>query len=230
MSTHSSVKLESKGGAALHLICRQLPRILLLSALLTFSLSAATIQYQVSTSGTTGTYQYSVSGFVASQACPNDPTLTCNNEIDIAFDPTMFDQLSNGVAPAGFDLLLFQPNNPPQAPGDYSALAIVNNPSLAGPFSVDFIFNPGTPSGVPCTSAADFCQNFSIESFDSNGFFEGFAATGVTTPVAGPSPSPEPVSFLLSGVGLMIVGAVRKLALRGNAPIRGTQVNRGPAC
>jgi hypothetical protein len=230
MITQSGVKLNGNGGAALHLICRPVPRILLLSALLAFSLSATTIiQYQVSTSGVTGSYQYTVTGFVATQPCPDNMAITCNNEIDIGFDPTVFDQLSNGVAPADFSLLLFQPNDPPQAPGDYSALAIVNNPSLAGPFSVAFTFNPGTSSGVPCSSSTDFCQNFSIESFDSNGFFEGFAATGVTTPLV-VVPAPEPVGFLLSGVGLMIVSAIGILAFRRNALASSSQVARGPVC
>jgi hypothetical protein len=219
MNTGSEGELKNKRNAALPIICRQLPRILLLSALLAFSLPAATIQYQVSTDGTTGTYQYFVSGFVANQACPDNTAIECSNEIDIAFNPTVFDQLSNGVAPAGFDLLLFQPNNPPQAPGDYSALAVVNNPSTE-PFSVGFTFNPGTSAGVSCSSSADFCQNFSIESFDSNGFFEGFAQTGTTTPVV--SGAPEPVSVMLSGIGLLILGIVRMLAFRWNALIRGS--------
>jgi hypothetical protein len=193
MSTHSGGKLKSHGVP--HVICRQLPRILLLSALLAFRLSAATIQYQVTTNGTTGTYQYFVSGFVAQQTCPANPSIQCNNEIDILFDTPLFSQISNGVAPAGFDLLLFQPNNPPLAAGDYSALALVSNPSLAGPFRVDFTFNPnvGTPGS----------QTFFIESFDGNGMFQGFAEPApVTTPRV--SGVPEPASFLLSGAGLMI--------------------------
>ena len=43
---------------------RQLPRTVLLSALLAVGLSASPIvQYQVTTNGNTGTYQYFVSGF-----------------------------------------------------------------------------------------------------------------------------------------------------------------------
>jgi hypothetical protein len=218
MNTHSRGDLESKRNTALSVTCRQLPRILLLSALLTFGLSAATIQYQVSTSGTTGTYQYFVTGFVANQACPDNMAIECRNAIDIAFDYTVFDQLSNGVAPAGFNVMLFQPDNPNQATGNYSAMAIDNNPSLSGAFSVDFTFNPGASSGVSCPSSSNFCQNFSIESFDSNGFFEGFAQNGITTPLG--SSAPEPVSILLSGIGLMILGIVRMLVFRRNNLIR----------
>jgi hypothetical protein len=171
-------------------IHRQLPRILLLSALLAVSLSGSPIvQYQVTTNGTTGTYQYFVSGF----------DFLANEELDIQFGQpgsnNVFGQLSNGKAPAGFNLLLFQPNNPPQAPGDYSALAVVGHPSLAGTFSVDFTL---TGTGVPGS------QSFSISQFDSNGNFVSLAASG-TTQLLG-SGVPEPASFLPCGVALIIVG------------------------
>lgn len=176
-------------------LSRQLPRLLLLSLLLACSLSATMIQFEVTTHGTTGTYQYFISGFTGTQPCPDNLALTCNDEIDIQFDPTVFSQISNGVAPASFSLLLFQPNNPPQAAGDYSALALVSNPSLAGPFSVDFtLAGMGTPGA----------QAFFIETFDSNGFFEGFAApTGESTPEV-VNGVPEPSSFLLCVVGFIL--------------------------
>jgi hypothetical protein len=168
-------------------------RILLLSAFFAFSLSAATIQFQATTTGTTGAYEYFVSGFTAMQPCTDNPSLECSDEIDIDFDATVFSQISNGVAPAGFNLLLFQPNNPPQAPGDYSALAVVANPSLA-PFSVDFAL---TGTGTPTS------QTFTINEFDNNGFFEGVATSGVTTLL---SSVPEPAGFSLIGIGMIIGG------------------------
>lgn len=209
MSTYPGRKL--KGSAVLHVIWRQLPRLLVLSALLAFNVSASIIQYEVTTSsggngsgnGATGTYQFFLSGFVfrANEPCANNPALTCSDALDIQFDPTMFGQLSNGVAPAGFDLLLFQPNNPPQAPGDYSALALVDHPSLLGQFSVDFTFiGKGTPGS----------QAFSIDQFDSNGGFQGVVATGTTAPLA--SDTPEPYSVSLIAAGLMAGGIL--LALR----------------
>ena len=72
----------------------------------------------------------------------------CSDELDISFDPTVFTEISNGVAPPDFDLLLFQVNNPPGAQGDYSALAVVDHASLAGTFSVDFSYIPGTIPGL----------------------------------------------------------------------------------
>src|ERR1017187_1810509 len=188
MSEHTSGKLKSE--KVPRVICRQLPRILLLSAVLVFSLSASPIvQYQVTTNGTTGTYQYFVSGF----------DFLVNEALDIQFGQlgsnNLFGQLSNGKAPAGFDLLLFQPNNPPQAPGDYSALALVNHPSLTGTFSVDFTL---TGMGIPGS------QVFSISQFDSNGNFVGLVASGSTQLVG--SSVPEPAGFLPCGVALIIGG------------------------
>jgi hypothetical protein len=169
---------------------RQLPRTVLLSALLAVGLSASPIvQYQLTTNGNTGTYQYFVSGF----------DFLANQALDIQFGQigpnNLFGQLSNGKAPAGFDLVLFQPNNPPQAPGDYSALALVSHPSLSGTFSVDFTLS-GT--GVPGS------QLFTISQFDSNGNFVSLLASG-TTQLAG-SAVPEPASFLPCGVALVIAG------------------------
>ena len=169
---------------------RQLPRTVLLSALLAVGLSASPIvQYQVTTNGNTGTYQYFVSGF----------DFLVNQALDIQFGQigpnNLFGQLSNGKAPAGFDLILFQPNNPPQAPGDYSALALVSHPSLSGTFSVDFTLS-GT--GVPGS------QLFTISQFDSNGNFVSLLASG-STQLAG-SAVPEPPSFLPCGVALVIAG------------------------
>jgi hypothetical protein len=218
MNTHPGRKLVSS--AAVHVICRQLVRVLVLSALLAISLSASIIQFEVTTSGgtngtangATGTYQFFVSGFVfrANQPCTNNPALECSEALDIQFDPTMFGQLSNGVAPAGFDLLLFQPNNPPQAPGDYSALALVDQPSVAGQFSVDFTFiGPGTPGS----------QAFSIDQFDSNGGFQGVVATGETAPLA--SGAPEPSSVSLIAAGLMAGGVL--LAVRRAVERTGTR-------
>ena len=169
---------------------RQVPRILLFSTLLAFSLSASPIvQYLVTTHGNTGTYQYFVSGI----------DFLANQELDIQFgqlgSSNLFGQLSNGKAPAGFDLMLFQPNSPPQAPGDYSPLALVDHPSLSGTFSVDFTL---TGTGVPGP------QFFTISQFDSNGMFVSLLASG-STQLSG-SAAPEPASFLPCGMALVIAG------------------------
>lgn len=193
---------------------------ILLSGLLAFSLSAGTVvQYQLTTTGTTGIYQYTVSGFgfSANQPCLSDsvpagnPGLECFDVLDIEFDPNVFSQISNGVAPAGFDVLLFQPNNPPQAPGDYIAEAIVNQPSLNGIFSVDFAL---TGNGTPGS------QQYSIDQFDTAGLFMGAVpldASGATVgnTVLPATATPEPASLSLCGAAF-IAGSVL-LAFRGRA-------------
>ncbi len=200
MSTNLGQKLTSKG--LRHNAGRHVVRVVLCTVLFAISASATAIQYDVITNGTTGTYHYFVTGFVAQQSCPNNPSLQCSNAIDIQFDPAIFSQLSNAVAPAGFDVLLFQPNNPPSAPGDYNALAIASNPSLAGPFSVDFTLVSGQIPGS---------QTFLIESFDANNLFQGFAEPpGFTAPRV--SDVPEPTTIGLGAVGLLLVGLSRILA------------------
>lgn len=133
-------------------------------------------------------YSYSVSNIV----------FAANQELAIQFDPSIFSGLSNGVAGQGFDLLLLQPNNPPQASGEYSALAMVNQPSLAGPFSVDFTYTgPGTPGS----------QAFFINQYDSNGAFQRVITSGFTAPLSS-SPIPEPATVSLCCAGLLIGGAL----------------------
>ena len=189
MSIYPGGKPKSEG--VQRAIFRHLPKILLLSAVLAGSLSASPIlQYQVTTNGTTGTYQYFLSGF----------DFLANQELDIQFGQlgpnNVFGQLSNGIAPAGFDLMLFQPDNPPQAPGDYTVMALVDHPSLSGTFSVDFTL---TGAGVP---ASEF---FTISQFDSNGMFVSVLASG-NTQLEGSNAVPEPASFLPCGVALVIAG------------------------
>jgi hypothetical protein len=179
-------------------------KLLSLTTLMVCSVYADPIvQYQVNTVGNTGTYTYFLSGFDyrANQPCLNNPALLCDDELDIQFpvtSPVIFEQLSNGVAGPGFDLLLFQPNNPPQAQGDYSALATVDHPPLAGPFKVDFTF---TGSGTPGS------QEFSISQFDVNtgSFQNAIVASGFTTALVS-STVPEPASWLYCGAGLIIAG------------------------
>jgi hypothetical protein len=145
--------------------------------------AAPIITYSLSTVGSLYQYTYTISGY----------SFAANQELDIDFDPALYGTLSNGVAPSGFDLLLFQPNNPPQAFGEYSALALTNNPSLIGTFSVEFTY---LGSGVPQA------QTFNI--YDDN--FVPFHGTGSvvasgTTVLMQVAVAPEPATgWLLSGV------------------------------
>jgi hypothetical protein len=73
-------------------------------------------------------------------------SLSQNEELDIVFDRALYGQILDGVSPAGYDLLLFQPNAPPGATGEYSLVALTNNPATVGTFSVDFTYlRSGSP-------------------------------------------------------------------------------------
>lgn len=158
-------------------------------------LQAGTIQYQVSDlGGNAHRYTYSISGF----------SLQANQEVDIRFDAALYGVLSNGVAGAGFDLLLVQPNIPPGTPGDYSALALVNNPSLTGPFSVDFTYlGQGLPGAQP----------YFINQYDAAGNLVSTSVSSMTTSVGG-APVPEPATCVLAGLGLLAGGAFRTMRRR----------------
>ena len=104
------------------------------------------LQYETSNVGSTPTgdpifrFTYFLSG----------GSLNAGDELEIDFDPALYGELSNASAGAGFDVALFQTNNPPGSTGIYSALAIVNNPSLATPFMTDAVYlGQGTPAPQP---------------------------------------------------------------------------------
>jgi len=129
-------------------------------------------------------------------------SLQANQEVDIRFSPTLYSTLTNGVAGSGFSLAVFQPNNPPGAFGDYAALALVNNPSLTGPFRVDFTFlGAGSPGAQP----------FFINQYDAAGNFLRIVDSGTTTPPGGNVP--EPATWLLGAAGLIFT-AIAKSARR----------------
>lgn len=166
--------------------------------LLLMPLSAATIQYQVAPTLNAGVYEftYFISG-----------TFSANQEIDILFNPSLYTALTNGQAnpSSDWDLMLFQPNVPPGQPGDYSAYAQVNNPSLAGPFTVDATY---TGSGQPGS------QHFMIQQFDSSGMnVISQIDSGWTTPYNA-DPVPEPSSVFLSAVGLSVLGVFKAVRRR----------------
>jgi len=161
-------------------------RLLLWMGLFASVSQAGTIQYEVSPlGGDVFQYSYYLSDFV----------LQANQEIDIRFDRALYGSLSNGVAGADFLVLIFQPDNPPGVNGDYSALAVINNPSLAGPFRVDFLFTgSGLPGGQP----------FLVNQYDPVHNFLYTLESGTT--MARAAEIPEPGSFSLCGVALVVSG------------------------
>jgi len=186
-----------------------------LSALLMAGFShAGTILYEVATVGQLPVqggstvplfrYTYQASGM----------TFLANQELDIVFSAQLYGEISDGVADPGFDLLLLQPNNPPGAPGHFSALALANIGVGQGTWSVDFTFTgPGQPGS----------QQFYINQYDANGRFITTLESGSTQDLAG---APEPGTFWL--LGLVVMGSGVGWAVRrrnaGTAP-RGSRTS-----
>lgn len=128
---------------------------------------------------------------------PADLALQANQEIEIEFDPASFGGLLNGVAGADFRLTLLQPDNPPGAPGIYSALALVDDPSLSGRFQLDAVWTGrGSPGPL----------SFSINQFDAAGQLI------IRTLETGALGAPEPSASLLclAGLGMMVATLSRR--------------------
>jgi hypothetical protein len=179
-------------------------RLVIITGILAINLLSATIGFDVSVVGTTGTGEtlYRYNYFL------DMLNLQQNMEVDIRFDPALYGVLSNPVAPGDFDVLILQPNNPPGTFGDYSVLALVNNPSLAGPFSVDFTF-PG--AGFPGS------QPFFINLIDPVTGAITPIDSGFTTPVG--SAVPEPGTLGLGCAALLTTILTRALARSARAKV-----------
>jgi hypothetical protein len=174
-----------------------------LCALLTVGLAhAGAIQYQI----TSVVQADEAGGSAAALQCyiyyASGLTFLENQELDVVFDADLYGTLSNAVSSPGFDVMLFQPNNPPGVPGDFSALALFDIGSAAGPWSVDFLYTgPDTPGP----------QTYYINQYDANGNFIETLESG-TTLEAPDQGVPEPGTFAL--VGLVVAGRIVWSALR----------------
>jgi hypothetical protein len=173
---------------------RKVLRSALFVAFFGASLSAATINFSTAAVGTTGggetiyRFTYNLSGV----------QLLLNQELDIRFDPVVYSSLLNGAASAGFDLLVLQPNNPPGAFGDYSLLALMNNPPATGPFRVDASLATG--------QALRNTQPFFINQLDSNGDFVSRLESGLAVNV---NAVPEPGTLSMAAGGLIAAFLIR---------------------
>jgi hypothetical protein len=175
---------------------RGLLRLALFAGLVGGSLSASSITYDIINLNTVNgsnqplyRYVYHLLGVSLQQ----------NQALEISFEVARYAALSNGVPAnpnANFDLLLFQPNSPPGSDGLYSLLAKINNPSMAGAFSVDVAMLPGI---IPNT------LNFAINQYGAGG-------TGSPTLVeAGTAQAtPEPATLVLSLGALSALYLVRR--------------------
>jgi hypothetical protein len=148
------------------------------------TVNAGTIQFQVSNTGTPGTFQYTylLSGF----------NFGPSQELLIDFPVSVYSSISNGAPVAGYDVELFGVNVPPGTDGDYTSEALEQSPPLTGPFTVDFTLVNGQQPGP---------QQFEIFQLDQNGDIEqpALPGGGVTTAAV-----PEPASFTLAALGLAV--------------------------
>ena len=98
---------------------------------------ASGIRYQVVSLGSNlYRYIYFPSGF----------SLHTNQELDIQFDAALCTNIMNATAGSAFQIVMEQPGNPAGAPGHYSVRALIDNPPLSGPMSVEFAYLGG---GLP---------------------------------------------------------------------------------
>jgi hypothetical protein len=144
--------------------------------------TAIDLSTPVSGGGTLWQYRYTFSNYVPQQ----------NVAIEILFDPLLYSTLQDPPpAVAGWSIMTLQPDPNLPDPGRYSALALQNNASLSGPFTVTFAWlGSGAPSSQPVE----------INQFASDGSFIATLATDQSAPV------PEPATILLIGGALLAVG------------------------
>lgn len=120
--------------------------------------------------------------------------ITANQEIQIRFSHLLYTALTNQQAPGAFSALALQPNPGLGIAGDYSVFTTQVNPSMAGTFSIDFTWLGG---GLPGS------QPFFINQFDGGGSFLNVVTSGNTQ-----STVPEPATLMITGIGLLALGAV----------------------
>lgn len=125
------------------------------------------------------------------------------DEVTIYFDPSSYSALSAGVAPAGWDPLVIQPDNGIPADGFFDVL------NLGGLLSVGDSFSGFSITFNYLLNDAPGVQSFDL--YDSSDF--SLVGSGRTS-VAGANAVPEPESLVLALTALAGIGAVRRKSVK----------------
>jgi hypothetical protein len=153
-------------------------------------LSAVSITSQLSAAaqmpGADATYQYTYN--------ITNLTLQANEELDIYFDPSVYQEVSDAIVGSDFQYVLFAPSSSPSEPGDFGIAPNSNNTVVNGPFGVSFTL---TGQGVPGP------QYFTVSEFSPSGGLIGIVASGMTS-MQSPVAAPEPAGAGLTGIALLM--------------------------
>lgn len=119
----------------------------------------------------------------------SDHTFTADTGFTVYFDLGLYDLLDpNPIAPnADWNVMTWNPDPSLPDDGAYDALALVDNASLANPFTVSFVWLGG---GIGPGS-----QSFEVYGYDPSTGNINILETGNAAPV------PEPATILLFGIG-----------------------------
>jgi hypothetical protein len=179
------------------LVCLFAATALLLSVR---SAQAASIEFEATNlGGDTWRYDY----FIASGS------FSTQQGFAVFFDYALYEDLQPAPSPAGWDVLTTNPDIVLQSDGTFDALALMDNPLFAGPFSVTFTW---LGAGMPAS------QPFDFYTLDSSGFpVPDPSNSGFTTPRQ-VAPVPEPSTLLLVLTGTL--GGWRLRSRRSASPSR----------
>jgi hypothetical protein len=154
--------------------------------------TAATIQYQATdlpdlvVGEDLWQYEYSPSGLV----------FQVDQGFAVFFDYTLYDDLQLvAPLPPDWDPIVANPIPALTSNGFYDALALVNAPSLAGPFRVSF-----TWLGAPGTAPGS--QPFEIYELDAQGAPVPFESGQTIAPSATEVPEPSTMFLVMTGVAV----------------------------
>jgi hypothetical protein len=118
--------------------------------------------------------------------------------LDLQFDGSVYQSLSNAIVPLGFQVVILQPGNPPGTPGDYLLESMAPS-TVFTPVSMGVDFAPvgqEQPGPLP----------FFIYQFNDQNQFVSVVASGKTTLGTDPPGVPEPPSLALAALGLLTAG------------------------